>query len=79
MIWPDLSDNLLVHGDNLPVLLAMESKYSQRFALAYLDPPYNTGSRKADAYDDAMPSLEWREFLSDRLAAIWPLMTDDRW
>ena len=77
MNWPDPSDNLLVHGDNLPVLLSMRHKYSQCFGLAYLDPPYNTGSRKADAYDDAMPSLQWREFLNERLAAIWPLMTDD--
>ena len=77
MNWPDPSDNLLIHGDNLPVLLSMQITYSQCFALAYLDPPYNTGSRKADAYDDAMPSLQWREFLSERLLAIWPLMTDD--
>ena len=77
MIWPSPSDNILVHGDNLPILRSMHGQYARRFALAYLDPPYNTGSRKADAYDDAMPSSQWRRFIGERLDALWPLMAED--
>jgi adenine-specific DNA-methyltransferase len=74
---PNCQDNLLVWGDNLEVMRAMGSAYAQRFALAYLDPPYNTGSRKADAYDDSMGSKDWRRFFADRLLALWPLMRAD--
>lgn len=70
-------DNLLVWGDNLQVMRALQAGYSQRFALAYLDPPYNTGSRKAGAYDDSMSSSGWREFFGERLLALWPLMRPD--
>ena len=77
MQLPCPGKNLLIHADNLPVLCALSDEYSQYFALAYLDPPYNTGTRKADAYDDRMPSAQWRAFFAERLAALWPLMAAD--
>ena len=49
-------------------------RVARRFALAYLDPPYNTGTRKAEAYDDAMSRAAWRQFMGERLSALWPLM-----
>ena len=38
------STNCLIHGDSLPVLRSLESKYSNTIKCIYIDPPYNTGS-----------------------------------
>lgn len=55
----DASDNLLIEGDNLEVLKALQESYLGQVKLIYIDPPYNTGrdfiydddySRKAEYY-----------------------------
>ena len=38
------SRNILIHGDNLLALKALEKDYSERIKCIYIDPPYNTGS-----------------------------------
>ena len=45
------TENMLIHGDNLLALKALESKYAGQVKCIYIDPPYNTGS----AFDH-MPS-----------------------
>ena len=40
----DLFDNLLVRGDNLSGLKALEQKYAGKVKCVFIDPPYNTGS-----------------------------------
>jgi adenine-specific DNA-methyltransferase len=37
-------DNLLIHGDNLLALKALEAKYAGKVKCVFIDPPYNTGS-----------------------------------
>jgi site-specific DNA-methyltransferase (adenine-specific) len=43
MHWSPNGPDLVVHGDNLPVLTALPDA---SFRLAYLDPPFNTGVRR---------------------------------
>lgn len=74
MDWTADSGNLVVRADNLVAFRQLASGFARRFALAYLDPPYNTGTRKAEAYDDAMSRSAWRQFMGERLSALWPLM-----
>ena len=38
------TENMLIHGDNLLALKALESKYAGQIKCIYIDPPYNTGS-----------------------------------
>ena len=38
------SDNMLIHGDNLLALRALEADYTGRIKCIYIDPPYNTGN-----------------------------------
>jgi adenine-specific DNA-methyltransferase len=38
------SDNMIIHGDNLEVLKALELKYESKIKCIYIDPPYNTGN-----------------------------------
>jgi adenine-specific DNA-methyltransferase len=77
MDFAELRDNWVIQGDNLKALQALQERSKGRFAMAYLDPPYNTGTRKADAYEDRMGSQAWRGFMAERLDALWPLMAGD--
>ena len=36
------TENILIHGDNLLALRALESKYAGQIKCIYIDPPYNT-------------------------------------
>jgi len=38
------TDNMLIHGDNLLALKALEQDFSGKIKCVYIDPPYNTGS-----------------------------------
>lgn len=46
-------DNMLIHGDNLLALKALESKFAGKIKCIYIDPPYNTGNA-FEQYDDNM-------------------------
>lgn len=39
-----LHDNMLIHGDNLLALKALEQQYAGKVKCVFIDPPYNTGS-----------------------------------
>ncbi|WP_229374869.1 site-specific DNA-methyltransferase [Fibrella rubiginis] len=39
-----LSDNLIIHGDNLEALKALLPRYEGQVRCIYIDPPYNTGN-----------------------------------
>jgi len=45
------SENMLIHGDNLLALKALEQDYSGKIKCVYIDPPYNTGNA-FEHYDD---------------------------
>lgn len=51
---PSASDeNLLIHGDNLLALKALEQQYAGQVKCVFIDPPYNTGSAFTH-YDDGV-------------------------
>ena len=56
-------DNLLIHGDNLLALKALEKDYRSSIRLAYLDPPYNTGSA-FEHYDDGVEHSIWLSLIT---------------
>jgi adenine-specific DNA-methyltransferase len=37
-------DNILIQGDNLLALKALENQYAGKVKCVFIDPPYNTGS-----------------------------------
>ena len=39
----DMTQNLLIEGDNLEVLKLLQKSYSGKVKMIYIDPPYNTG------------------------------------
>jgi DNA modification methylase len=57
-----------VQGDNLPLLRSLADG---EVDLIYIDPPYASGNRYADAYDDAWPDrAAYLAFLRPRLAEM---------
>ena len=49
----DIFDNILIHGDNLLALKALEQEYVGKVKCIYIDPPYNTGNA-FEHYDDGI-------------------------
>lgn len=56
------ADNLLVRGDNLEAVKALEPHLAGRAKLVYMDPPYNTGNQTW-VYNDAMNASITKEWL----------------
>jgi adenine-specific DNA-methyltransferase len=72
----DLFDNILVRGDNLLGLKALESSHEQLIKCAFIDPPYNTGSA-FEHYDDGLEHSQWLNLLRPRLDLIKNLLSDE--
>lgn len=67
------SGNMLIHGDNLLALKALEQEYSGRVKCVYIDPPYNTGSA-FEHYDDGVEHSIWLSLMRERLEIIYHLL-----
>jgi len=83
--------NMLILGDNLPVLrtLLQDDRIRGKIRLIYIDPPFGTGavyrgkrhvsasSRDEIAYQDMPLSPEYLEFLRRRLILLHDLLAED--
>lgn len=72
----DIFDNVLIHGDNLLALKALEADYGGKVKCVFIDPPYNTGSAFAH-YDDGLEHSIWLGLIRDRIEIIKRLLSDD--
>lgn len=70
------TENMLIHGDNLLALKALESKYAGKVKCVYIDPPYNTGSA-FEHYDDNVEHSIWLNLMKARLEILKKLMSDE--
>lgn len=70
------TENMLIHGDNLLALKALEQEYAGRVKCIYIDPPYNTGSA-FEHYDDNLEHSIWLQLLHSRLVILNNLLSDD--
>ncbi|MBT3348866.1 site-specific DNA-methyltransferase [bacterium] len=68
--------NMLIHGDNLLALKALEQDYAGRVKCIYIDPPYNTGNA-FEHYDDGLEHSIWLSLMKSRLEILRNLLTDD--
>lgn len=69
----DSFDNMLIHGDNLLALKALESKFAGQVKCIYIDPPYNTGSA-FEHYDDGIEHSIWLNLMYNRLLLLKNLL-----
>lgn len=70
------SDNILIHGDNLLALKALEQEYASKIKCVCIDPPYNTGAA-FEHYDDGVEHSLWLDLISIRLKIIRDLLSED--
>ncbi len=70
------TENMLIHGDNLLALKALEQDYSGKIKCIYIDPPYNTGSAFAH-YDDNVEHSTWLSLMKARLEILHNLLAED--
>lgn len=72
----DQFENMLIHGDNLLALKALEQEYSGQIKCIYIDPPYNTGNA-FDHYDDCLAHSIWLGLMRERLILLQKLLSKD--
>ncbi|MEZ5457616.1 MAG: site-specific DNA-methyltransferase [Lysobacteraceae bacterium] len=72
----DRFDNLLIHGDNLLALKALEQEFRGQVKCIFIDPPYNTGSAFTH-YDDGLEHSLWLSMMRDRLELLRELLSKD--
>ncbi|MCZ8270562.1 MAG: site-specific DNA-methyltransferase [Beijerinckiaceae bacterium] len=72
----DIFSNMLIHGDNLLALKALEADYAGKVKCVFIDPPYNTGSA-FEHYDDGIEHSLWLSLMRDRLEIIRKLLAED--
>lgn len=72
---PD-TGNMLIHGDNLLALKALEQDFSGKIKCVYIDPPYNTGNA-FEHYDDNVEHSTWLNLMEPRLELLRKLLSDD--
>jgi adenine-specific DNA-methyltransferase len=72
----DIFDNILIQGDNLLALKALEAEYAGKVKCVFIDPPYNTGSAFTH-YDDGLEHSIWLGLMRDRLEIIRRLLAED--
>jgi len=70
------SENMLIHGDNLLALKALEQKFAGKIKCIFIDPPYNTGSAFSH-YDDGIEHSLWLSLMRDRLVILERLLRKD--
>ena len=70
------SKNMLIHGDNLIALQALQQDYAERIKCIYIDPPYNTG-KAFDFYDDAVEHSIWLSLMRNRLILLRELLAEE--
>ena len=68
--------NMLIHGDNLLALKALEQDYAGKIKCIYIDPPYNTGNA-FEHYDDGLEHSTWLNLMKPRLELLRNLLSED--
>lgn len=69
----DIFDNMLIHGDNLLALKALEQQYANEVQCIYIDPPFNTGDAMEN-YDDGLEHSIWLDLMHKRVEILHRLL-----
>lgn len=70
------AENMLIHGDNLLALKALEQNYAGKVKCIYIDPPFNTGAA-FEHYDDGVEHSIWLDLMYRRLQILQNLLAND--
>ena len=70
------TENMLIHGDNLLALKALEQDFAGKIKCIYIDPPFNTGAA-FEHYDDNLEHSIWLDLLARRLKILHALLCEE--
>jgi len=70
------TENMLIYGDNLLALKALEQDFAGKIKCIYIDPPYNTGNA-FEHYDDGVEHSIWLSLIKPRIEMLRTLLRDD--
>lgn len=70
------TENMLIHGDNLLALKALEQQFAGQVKCIYIDPPYNTGAA-FEHYDDNLEHSIWLRLMKARLEILRRLLSPE--
>lgn len=70
------AENMLIHGDNLLALKALEQEYAGQVKCIYIDPPYNIDAAN-EYYEDLIEHSKWLSLITPRLKLLRSLLSDD--
>ena len=70
------SENMLIFGDNLLALKALEQDFAGKFKCISIDPPYNTGNA-FEHYDDGLEHSLWLSLMKPHLELLRALLSDN--
>jgi adenine-specific DNA-methyltransferase len=70
------TENILIYGDNLLALKALEQDFAGKIRCIYIDPPFNTG-QAFEHYDDGIEHSLWLSLMRDRLNILKKLLCSD--
>lgn len=70
------TENMLIYGDNLLALKALEQDFAGKIKCIYIDPPFNTGSA-FEHYDDSLEHSIWLQMMRDRFNVLHSLLSED--
>lgn len=70
------TENMIIHGDNLLALKALEQDYAGKIKCIYIDPPYNTGNA-FEHYDDNLEHSIWLNLMYKRAKYLHKLLSND--
>lgn len=72
----NITDNLIIKGNNLLSLHSLKKQFSGKVKLIYIDPPYNTGS-DSFKYNDSFNQSTWLTFMRNRLQVASELLSEN--
>jgi len=70
------SGNMLIHGDNLIALKALQKDFAGEIKCIYVDPPFNTGAA-FEYYDDHLEHSIWLNLMYNRFKLLHCLLKED--
>jgi adenine-specific DNA-methyltransferase len=71
-----MAKNMLIQGDNLLALKALEQEYAGRVKCVFIDPPYNTGNA-FEHYDDGVEHSLWLNLMKPRVELLYRLLSEN--
>ncbi|AHJ95531.1 site-specific DNA-methyltransferase [Hymenobacter swuensis] len=69
----ELTDGLLIHGENFQALNLLQERYKEQVDCVYIDPPYNTDGGPI-MYKNGYRSSSWISLIDSRLNLTTPLL-----